>query len=218
MGIKQSNGKKQKLTYLSKIPNFWKNYQISHLKVQEQFDSGDIVLFKSKHKLAVAYRKLVCSEFDHVAICYKQNEELQVYEVVQKGVQMFQWDQLKLQEWYKHFEKICIRKLNYNKKNDYRVRFSNFLEENLGNEYNLSVGKIFTFTSKIKKPNNGEKVEQKRSFFCSELVAKAYKVIGLLDQGKSCTQYYPKDFSQEKELELLQGATLSPEYLVVFEE
>lgn len=41
--------------------------------------------------------------------------------------------------------------------------------------------------------------------------------MGLLDPIKSSTQYHPKDFCSENKLDLLNGATLSPEYLVVFE-
>jgi len=55
----------------------------------------------------------------------------------------------------------------------------------MGNDYSLNIGKFFKFTSTIQtkkpvnNPNNNE--EKKRSFFCSELVAKAYKVLDILD-------------------------------------
>lgn len=39
-------------------------------------------------------------------------------------------------------------------------------------------------------------VEKEREYFCSELVAKAYKVLGILNHNnKSCTQYYPVCFT-----------------------
>ena len=50
-----------------------------------------------------------------------------------------------------------------------------------------------------------------KSFFCSELVAAAYKRIGLLDPYKAASTYWPGDFSQEdkkKEIKLLNGAYL----------
>ncbi|CAD8098654.1 unnamed protein product [Paramecium sonneborni] len=217
--LDQSDGKKKQIVFLSKTPKFWKHYQFSHLQVQEECDNGDIVLFKSKDKFAAASRIVLRSEFDHVAILCKQDGQLYVYEAVSTGVGLFRWDYLKQQDWYKFYEKICIRKLNFDKKNDIKVQdnFMEFIEENMGNDYSLNIGKFFKFTSTIKKPTNGEKVEKKRSFFCSELVAKAYKEMGLLDQVKSSTQYYPNDFTTDKQLKLLQGASLSPEYLVFFE-
>ena len=37
-----------------------------------------------------------------------------------------------------------------------------------------------------------------RTFFCSELVAKAFKVIGVIQNDEtSCTRFYPKHFSTE---------------------
>jgi palmitoyltransferase len=41
---------------------------------------------------------------------------------------------------------------------------------------------------------NKEK-EQERGYFCSELVAKAYKNVGLLDEKKSSCRYWPVDFA-----------------------
>ncbi|CAD8180998.1 unnamed protein product [Paramecium octaurelia] len=217
--LNQSDGKTKQMTFLSKTPKFWKHYQFSNLQVQEECDNGDIVLFKSKDRFAATTRVLLGSEFDHVGILYKENSQLYVYEAVQTGVGTFRWDYLKQQEWYKFYEKVCIRKLNYAQKNEYGVqkRFLEFINDNLGNDYSLNIGKFFRFTSTIKKPNDNEQGEKKRSYFCSELVAKAYKEMGLLDQLKSSTRYYPNDFTQEKQLQLLQGATLSPEFLVIFE-
>ena len=46
--------------------------------------------------------------------------------------------------------------------------------------------------------------------FCSELVADAYKRIGLLPADHEATAYLPRDFSYEGDLELLKGASLEP--------
>jgi len=36
---------------------------------------------------------------------------------------------------------------------------------------------------------------EKRSFFCSELIAKAFKELGLMDTVKSSSTFLPKEFS-----------------------
>ena len=42
--------------------------------------------------------------------------------------------------------------------------------------------------------------EDDRTFFCSELIAKAFKVIGVIQNDEtSCTRFYPKHFSKEGE-------------------
>lgn len=55
-----------------------------------------------------------------------------------------------------------------------------------------------------------------RTFFCSELVAAAYKRLGLLPKNVSSTQYWPGSFSYEHEMTLEGGATLGQEYLIDF--
>lgn len=61
-----------------------------------------------------------------------------------------------------------------------------------------------------------EKEYKDRSYFCSELIAKCYKALGLLVTDKSSTQYWPVDFTQAKELSLSNGS-LGPEELICFD-
>ena len=49
--------------------------------------------------------------------------------------------------------------------------------------------------------------------FCSELVTKAFKVIGVMkDMEKSCTEYYPGSFEygQKIEQDMIDTASLGP--------
>ena len=61
----------------------------------------------------------------------------------------------------------------------------------------------------------GEKVrliEEGRAFFCSELVMKAFKCVGLIQSNEACTNWLPADLTSVKNrLNLVEGATLGPE-------
>lgn len=47
-----------------------------------------------------------------------------------------------------------------------------------------------------KEPEQKKFVNKDRTFFCSELVAKAYKTLGIIaDDDTSCTQFYPSHFT-----------------------
>jgi hypothetical protein len=59
--------------------------------------------------------------------------------------------------------------------------------------------------------------EEYESFFCSELVAAALKAVKLLPEGKASSEYWPVAFCQNKNLQLLQGASLGLEMLINFE-
>jgi hypothetical protein len=56
-------------------------------------------------------------------------------------------------------------------------------------------------------------INEDRMFFCSELVAKAFKVIGVMrDLTKSSTKYFPGSFEpgQQVEQDMKVGAGLGP--------
>ena len=61
-----------------------------------------------------------------------------------------------------------------------------------------------------------ENIKDTKSYFCSELIASAFKRIGLLPADVSATQYWPQAFSIKSEIDLLKGASLGDEYLIDF--
>jgi hypothetical protein len=58
-------------------------------------------------------------------------------------------------------------------------RLEIFLKEAVGNSYGMSTSKLL-FHRPSAKPKKGVFVDDDRTFFCSELVAKAYKVLGFM--------------------------------------
>ncbi len=52
----------------------------------------------------------------------------------------------------------------------------------------------------------GRNSEDLTSLFCSELVAEAYQRLGLLSEDKPSNEYTPADFSEKRQLKLLEGA------------
>ena len=60
-------------------------------------------------------------------------------------------------------------------------------------------------------------IESDRKFFCSELIAKAYKCCNILkDSTIHCSIYNPGDFSSSRNtLDLVEGASLSNEMIVI---
>ena len=72
--------------------------------------------------------------------------------------------------------------------------------------------------TKINKRDHGYMLINKdRTFFCSELVAKAFKELGIRKTtGKSSTKFYPKHFASDFKkddsyLELSEGVTIEKE-------
>ena len=59
--------------------------------------------------------------------------------------------------------------------------------------------------------------KQYESFFCSELVAAAWKSSGLISSAKSCSQYWPVTFSDKEQIDFLNGAKLEAQMDIIFE-
>jgi hypothetical protein len=87
-----------------------------------------------------------------------------------------------------------------------------FLEKSVGKKYEASVTKFM----KNKSTFNG--IAEDRTFFCSELVAKAFKLLGIIqDDDTSCSQFFPGHFATagDKFLKLNHGVYIENEMQVV---
>ena len=71
-----------------------------------------------------------------------------------------------------------------------------------------------------KEPEQKKFVNKDRTFFCSELVAKAYKTLGIIaNDDTSCTQFYPSHFTSmgDSFLQLQQNITIDEEKVVILD-
>lgn len=70
-------------------------------------------------------------------------------------------------------------------------------------------------------PNSNEAqaklIEEGRAFFCSELVVKAFKTCGIMQQtDEACSNFLPGDLSSAKnKINLVPGASLGTEKLIL---
>lgn len=103
-----------------------------------------------------------------------------------------------------------------------------FKQENIGKKYDISWDKLWKQTSVLQQPlrqpaTETQSAEQSiypkqnyESFFCSELLAAAYKACGLISVDKSCSQFWPVTFSDKERIDFLKGAKLEPELVINF--
>lgn len=84
----------------------------------------------------------------------------------------------------------------------------------IGNKYGLNPLKLMRRTSEVYDDPLANL--EKREFFCSELVACAYKYLNILPKKKACTKYWPGSFSKEKHLQLFGKCRLEEQYLIDF--
>ena len=77
------------------------------------------------------------------------------------------------------YENVVLRHIEVNRSQNMIERLEIFLKESVGNSYGMSTSKLL-FHRPSAKPKKGVFVDEDRTFFCSELVAKTFKVLGIM--------------------------------------
>ena len=139
----------------------------------------------------ISVLKKVNNFLDHVAMVLKfESDPDEIYFVdstSNRGVSISRWSAIRkyLGEFY---EQIVFRHLQVSRNEEFIARLEVFLKESVGNRYGMSTSKLLRLHRDTIKPKKGAFIDEDRTFFCSELVAKAYKVLGVMvDDDKSCS-------------------------------
>ena len=126
---------------------------------------------------------MVQSHFDHVGLLLRFGDainDLYILEAVgEYGVRLTSW--LCARQFVgSFFEKIAFRKLFVQMTQEKMMALDAFRRNTCGKEYALNLKKIFTAKSEALSLSKQANISADRQFFCSELVAKAFKVLGVL--------------------------------------
>lgn len=188
------------LTVISSKPEFWKYEKISNLKFISTANTGDILLFQAKNIGAKIQRKLARSAFDHAALllCHASGK-ISVFEATNAmGVALADWDEFFSNNWIELYDRIIYRKLEVERTDEMLRNLELFVENSKGKKFGFGAGKMM---------KNGKKVKpgQEEDFFCSELIASAFKAVGLLGQDCDTSKVWPGDFERDDGIKLLNG-------------
>jgi len=115
--------------------NFFKNYFIQSstdvLNFVKEANTGDILLFKNYSKKNSFQRKLLVSEYNHISLIIKSNNNLKLYDCIQdSGIRLLNFSDCMSSMWYLGSKKISLRKLNINVEN-----MENYIQENNIDKY-----------------------------------------------------------------------------------
>jgi hypothetical protein len=187
--------------------------------------TGDIILFKSKHPSGLIIRSWTGGDYDHIALAYRFNNDVVLLEALgggfigggkSDGIKMFAWQNFLTEKWYEQYSAVAIRRLVSPNKASRRMmvrKLAQFLKTVVHDQspkYSWHPMKVLSTRPSL-PPN-----DPKRTYFCSELIAKAYKEAGLLRTSVPTAAYYPCYFQKKKDLKLLQGFELSPDISIDF--
>jgi hypothetical protein len=185
-------------------------------KARELFEVGDIILFNTDRFLCNIQRAVTFSSFDHVGVIVREvrpspgrasiclSRHLYLLECTLDGVDTYPLIP-RLEAWAAKNTTLVYRSLTgISRTPSMEENMIKFLQAVKGKQYGLNL---------IQFGNTA--VEEKASFFCSELVAAFYKYMGLLPVDAKTERFFPSTFAQKVDLE--NGASLSPALLLRFD-
>jgi hypothetical protein len=194
-------------------------------ELRPTLDSGDVLLFSGDSRFSNKIKRLTRSHWSHSALVARPSAggplllweatldtdlaDVVTYEIA-PGVNLYD-----LEQWISHYGgETAIRPLRVERTEAMRAALLAFYYEARGRPYERNRLELFraAYGGRIAANNK----EDLSSFFCSELVAEAYKRMGLLPARPPSNAYAPRDFSSERRppLRLRGGAKLGPEVLV----
>lgn len=184
MHINSSDGGRQQKIG-DKILKPWKYNTISEKQFIKAADTGDILLFKSKGMNSRFIRTVTGGQFDHVAMVLKfesdPNEVYLIDATGNRGVCLNKWSFIRNfigpNQFYRD---VVFRHVEIERTNDMVDALEIFLKEVIGRKYGLGNKLFRRKTAVTKKLGNCKLIEEERTFFCSELIAKAFKVLGII--------------------------------------
>lgn len=146
-----------------------------------------MLLFRGSEGGSSWIRTVTGGHFDHVALIVRTAEEgvnnFSIVEAVGKiGVSATTWNEIREEIGVgKFYEKVAFRKLKCVRNDKFIKTFDSFLEEAWDHDYGIGIGKLTAKASfKLTSDSTQKYIAEGRTFFCSELVAKAYKVLGVM--------------------------------------
>ena len=176
------------------LPKPWKFGTISEEDFLREADTGDLLLYQGSSLNSKFIRTMTNGQFDHVAMLLKfENDPHEVYLVEATsnlGVALNKWA---YQRPYvgsgKFYQKIAFRHVECDREQGPMGRLADFLDLALGKKY--GIGSKLLRKETVSK-DKMQPISDERTFFCSELVVKAWKELGVLENDSiSSSRYMP---------------------------
>ena len=118
-----------------------------------------------------------------------------------------------------YYKKCVLRRLTWPDKDENVPNLLTFCKQTEGHEYSV-MSKLSRKTSVVKTSSTQSTIDEDRTFFCSELIAKCFKECNISPQTTThCSTVNPGHFSSQESnpFPLVENAKLGPEMLIVTE-
>lgn len=211
LNIACSLGMRKELTSVVSKKKFWRYQRVSDYYLRRHANTGDILLFRSKGFVAKMQRGITRGDFDHIAMlmCFASGKIILLEATEKDGVACLEWDYFIKMNWHQMYSKLVYRSLETMRTDQMIRNLEKFVKQVDGKKFGINPKKFI-----------GKKTDvvpgTENNFFCSELIASAYKVMGVFPTDVKSSSIWPNDFVNDKKLPFI-NATLGQEMLIDFE-
>ena len=211
LNIACSLGMRKQLTTITAKAKFWKYQWISDYFFRRHANTGDILLFRSKGFVAKMQRGLTGGKYDHIALimCFSSGKVILLEATEKDGVACIEWDYFIKMNWHLLYSRLVYRSLETMRTEDMIRNLEKFVKTVDGKKFGINPIKFIRKTPEVLPGNEN-------NFFCSELVASAYKAMGLFPANANSSSFWPADFVNDTKLPL-SNAALGQELLLDFD-
>jgi hypothetical protein len=152
-----------------------------------RLEFGDILVISNSEFYTHIAKLGTMSLWDHVAMVVERDGELHLFESTPDGV--FTSPLSRRLKFYLKGSTLGVRRLTLHRTPEMKKALSDFIEEVDGRPYKQN------WMDLMKAWKGTHTSEDLSSIFCSELMAAAYKRMGLLDNSIPSNNYLPADFA-----------------------
>lgn len=172
--------------------------KVIHLDaLSEVAEFGDILLFRSVSPIAGLQRKVTGNcKFDHIGMVVKRTRAgYELLEATGEGVTSYPLEE-RLEAYSEGFcDLIALRKVRFPRSKAISHALAEFTNQVEGKPYNLSITKIAM--SRMQSVDGMKESERKRDYFCSELLAEAFRLMGVFKkEGRPDSFFLPHYFEE----------------------
>jgi hypothetical protein len=205
-----SEGRSRRPDRIVNMKEWWRTDRISELQFMNAADTGDILLFRSLDATSKLQRVVLSSKYDHVALVIRySNGELALLESTSMdGVSIVRWQDFMVYRWHLLYQWIVFRHLETTRDEEMVLRLQDFICKVKGMQYLINPISLI----QRRDPTGPD-----QGFFCSQLVASAYKAIDVLHPAVASVSVLPGHFSYEADLQMIGSSFLGEEQLIDFE-
>ncbi|CAE7466432.1 unnamed protein product [Symbiodinium pilosum] len=196
----------------SRIKNaWWKVSRISPETFKHVAETGDVLLFKSEGTFPRLIRAASAGgRFDHVGLILRmEGDTIGILEATgNEGVGLCTWRTFLANGWQNLYPEMALRRVRCTRNQEALFALQEWVGKVIGKPYNLSVSKL---------RHRGSTGGGQQDFFCSQLVAEALKVLGVIPRGqKDSAEFWPSSFSAKSApITCSPGCSMDPEDLTI---